>query len=416
MLFLAFRHLRARKSQTILTLMGIILGTMAFVVISGMMLGFREYLIAQLLDNDAHIHISAREDVLEPHTLDTSFFPKAGYVHWIIPPSGNKNSPKIQNPTGWYQLLVSDPRVVAFSPQFTTQIILSKGGISVSSRLIGVEAEKQSQVTNLANHMTVGKFTDIAGGGNRLILGEDLLKKLGSRVGDTLMVSNGTQAPIPFKVSGSFSVGMKNIDEGTVYGAINDAQAISLRPSHINEISVKITDVNQAAEIASGWSKLSQELVQSWDQVNANFFSVFKIQDAVRYMMTGSILIVAGFSIYNILNMVITQKRQEIAILRSMGYEQNDIVVLFLVQGIILGIVGGSLGVLIGYFACKGLSKVPFAGGTMGRGSGTMMVSFNPKIYLSGVILSVLASIVASWLPARVAGKMTPIDIIRSES
>ena len=104
------------------------------------MLGFREYLITQLLDNDAHIHISAREDILETHSLDSAFYPKALYVHWIIPPSGNKNSPRIQNPTGWYKLLQHDPRVIAFSPQFTTQIIIAKGGSTVSSRLVGVDA------------------------------------------------------------------------------------------------------------------------------------------------------------------------------------------------------------------------------------------------------------------------------------
>jgi lipoprotein-releasing system permease protein len=416
MIFLAFKHLFSRKRQTILTLLGIILGTVAYVVISGMMLGFREYLIQQLIDNDAHIHIEAKQVMLETHSLDEAFFPKAAYINWLIGPSGLKNNPRIINPQLWYDILENDPRVIAYSPQLTTQVILTKGGASTTTKLVGVTPSKQQQVTAISSYMIEGNFNDISGGGNRLAIGTDLLKKLGARVNDTIRVSNGKSEPVPFKIIGSFSTGIRNIDEGLIYGNLTDTQAINGTPSQINEIAVRVYDVNAAASMATQWNKLSDDHIQSWDQLNSNIFSVFKIQDVVRYMMTASILIVAGFSIYNILNMVVSQKRKEIAILRSMGYEKMDIVTLFLIQGVILGILGGLIGIAFGYLASKGLSKVPFGVTPMGKGTGTIMVSFNPRIYIIGALLSSFAAIFASWLPARAAGTMTPIDIIRQES
>jgi len=416
MIFLAFKHLASRKQQTFLTLLGIILGTTAYIVISGMMLGFREYMIQQLLNNDAHIHISAKQVMLETHSLDNDFFPNAAYINWLIGPSGLKNNPRIINPQGWYALLDHDPRVAAYSPQLTTQVILTKGGTSETTRLIGVNPIKQQRVTAIADYMTIGKFDDISGGGNRLVVGSELLRKLGAKVYDTIWVSNGKGALSPFKVIGSFSTGIMAIDQAVIYGNLTDTQAINGTPSQINEIAVRVFEVYKAKAMATQWSKLTDDYVQSWDQLNANIFSVFKIQDVVRYMMTFSILIVAGFSIYNILNMVVTQKRKEIAILRSMGYEQKDIVQLFLVQGVALGLVGGIIGVGLGYIGCVALSKVPFVGGSMGKTNGTMMVSFNPLIYFLGAFLSSVAAVIASWLPARSAGTMTPIDILRQES
>jgi len=413
MFFLALRQLLSRKKQTILTILGILLGTLAYIIISSMLLGFREFLIDQLLNNDAHIRITARQDELTEHSLDQAFYPQK-LVHWLTPPSGFKNSPRIQNPQGWYQRLKADPRVVAFSPQLNTQILMTRSGISVSARMIGSNPDQQLQVTTLGTYMTEGQFTDIGSGSNRLVAGTALLQKLGARVGETVWISSGKKAPLPFKIVGAFQVGIRTLDETTVFGSLSDAQALNNTPSDITDIAIRIKEVSQAKSMAQTYRQLDSEQVQSWDEVNANFLAVFKIQDSVRYMMTVSILIVAGFSIYNILNMVVNQKRKEIAILRSIGFEPKDIIKLFLIQGLILGLIGGLLGLGFGWIASFLLSKVPFPGSPLTSG-GTLMMSFTPSIYIIGFILSISSSLLASWLPARAAGKLSPIDIIRSE-
>lgn len=416
MWLLAWRHLIARKRQTILTLIGILLGTAGYVVISGFMLGFREYFVDQLVNNDAQVRISAREDLLTAHSLDHAFFPSLSGVIWRVSPSGRKSDPKIDNPEGWYRRLDADRRIAAYSPQLTTQVIVSKAGTSTSVRLLGVQSKSQAKVTNIARYVTKGDFMGLASGGNRLVVGDELLQKLGARYHETIWISNGKSPAVPFKIVGVFHAGVKVLDEGTVFGALSDAQKINGTPNQINEIAIKLVDLSQAASLATAWSLSSKDRVESWDQINQNLLEVFKIQDRTRYMMTMAIVLVASFGIYNILNMVVSQKRKEIAILRTMGYESFDVIKLFLIQGVALGVTGGFLGVVVGYGFCWYLSTLPFVGGTMGTGPGRMSVSFDPMIYVIGFFMSVIVSIFASALPARLAGRMSPIDIIRSES
>lgn len=413
MLYLALRHLIVRRKQTVFTLLGVVLASLSFVVISGFFLGFQEFLIDQLLNNDAHIKISAKEEFVNDRAYDKEFYPDSSHVFWISPPGGKNDNASILNPQGWYKRLEADPRVIAYSPQMTAQVFMSRASTSVSGRLIGSDPSRQSKVTNIQDYMISGKFNDIAGGGNRVILGDEYLRSLGSRVGETVLVSNGRGSPTPFKVVGSFHTGIRSLDLGVAFAAIQDVQKINNTPSQVNEIAIRVVNIDDAGAMANQWSKVSVENVKSWDQINANILNVFNIQNATRYMMVFVIILVAGFGIYNILNMVVNQKRREIAILRSMGFEQNDIVFLFLSQGLVLGLFGGLLGLILGYFVCLFLETIPFGGGPVGGGTGLLRISFKISIYVFGLLLSVVSASLASYIPARAAGKMTPIDIIR---
>jgi lipoprotein-releasing system permease protein len=272
---------------------------------------------------------------------------------------------------------------------------------------------QQLKVTNIQDYMKIGQFTAIASGGNRVLLGEGLMQKLGTRLGETIQISSGKDFPRPFKVAGMFKTGVKTMDDTTAFASLTDVQRINLTPNQVSDIAVRIVNPLKALDMAVSWSTFVQERVQSWDQINANIFNVFKIQDATRFFVTGVILIVAGFGIYNILNIVVSQKRRDIAILRSMGFEKQDVLQLFFLQGLVLGVVGAFVGQIIGYLICRYLSTIPFGGGPLG-GSGYLNISFRLDTYIFGWILPVAVSIVAAILPARAASKLTPIEIIRA--
>jgi len=412
MWFLAFKHMFARPKQSLMTLLGIVFGSAAFVTISGFMLGFRGFLLEQLVNNDAHIKISAKEDFLNPAEFNKNFFSNFEHVFWVVPPSGRRDLDHISNLQGWVRRLKSDHRIVAFSPQLSSQAIISLASAKATAQIIGSDPQKQAQISNVSANMLKGSFFDIGKGGNRIILGSGLAQKLGAQVGQTVQVNMGNSAPIPFKVVGLFRIGIKNIDDARAYGFLPDVQKLSQRPNEVNEIGLRVRDFNQAASIATDLKSISEEQVQSWDQINENFLSVFRIQDATRYMMIAVILIVAGFGIYNILNMTVNQKKKEIAILRSIGFESDDIVKLFLTQGIVFGATGGVVGLVIGFFICNYLETIPFGGGAMG-GSGYLMISFEPSIYFFGFSLGFAASSIASYLPAKSASRLLPIEIIR---
>ncbi|MEZ4815291.1 MAG: FtsX-like permease family protein [Bdellovibrionota bacterium] len=412
MMFLSLKHLLSRKKQSFLILVGITIGTAAFVAFSGMMLGFQTKLLEQLVNNEAHIRISAREDFLSAETMNS--FSDATHVFWSLPPSGRKDSERIEFPVAWFKRLSKMEEVVAYSPQVNVNVLFKKGKVAKAGRFVGSNPEKQVLVTNIEKYITEGSFKKIGNSGNRIIVGKDLLKNLGTRIDETLLISSGAGTPRPFKIVGVFETGVKAVDESTVYGSLNDAQQVRGAPSEITEIAVRLKDPYSAPKIAEKLSLTSLEKVRPWQETSASILSVFKTQDVVRYSVTIAIIIVAGFGIFNILSILVTQKRRDIAILRSIGFLPKDIVKLFFNQGLILGILGGILGLLLGYILCFFIGKIPVEPGRMGSNSGTMVISYDVAIYVKAFAMSLISAVVSSILPAREAASLDPMDIIRT--
>ncbi len=414
MIFLAIRYLLEKKKQTFFTLLGVFFGTMAYVSVSGFFVGFQGYMVDQLVNNSAQIHIQARQDTLHEHQLDKIFYKdNFSHVFWASRPSGVLGYQGVQNPQEWYKGLSADPRVEAYSPLITVGGLLTISKISLSANLIGCIPSQQSKVTRIADYMVEGRFNDVASGGHRIILGDELMKRLGGAIGQYILISVGTFAPVPFKIVGRYATGNRGADL-QAYGALEDIQILRRTPNRVSEIAVRLKDYTQSPYIAKNWSMIAPELTESWEQQNANILSVFKIQNALRFSMIMTVLIVAGFGIYNILNMTVNQKRQDIAILRSMGYDTFDIIALFFSQGVILGTLGAFFGVIAGYIFCRYLQTIPFMTITSANPQGHLHISLNPKIYIQACLLALFAASLASILPARAAGKLTPIDIIRS--
>ena len=413
--FLAIRYLLARKKQTILTLIGIILGTAGYVTISGIMLGFQDYLLDQFINNDCHIRIKARDEAINEKNIRSLLFKVEETPNWITPPAGRKGEDTINNVPSWKDRLLHDSRVESFALQLQVPVLLQFGKVNLAVRMIGIKPEDQLRVSSIERYITHGSFKGLDRGAGQILIGEPLLEKLGARINDSILVSLGKRGTLPFKVIGTFRFGMRPTDEGLIYAPLVDVQSLAHQPSRISDITVRLHEVDQSSSVAEDLSSHGLEQVESWEQANESTLSVFKTQDIVRYAMTVSILVVAGFGIFNVLSMAVTQKRKEIAILRSIGFEPSDIVNLFLFQGSILGLFGGALGVVIGAVICRYLSTLDVGSGRA-FGSGHMIISFAPRIYILGFGIAVAASVFSAFLPARSAGKLHPMEIMRSES
>lgn len=409
MFFLAFRHIFARPKQSLLTLLGVALGTTAFITFAAIMTGFQTFIIDQLVNNDAYVKISAKEKMVTEQDLNVSLFKDKSHVFWVTTPSGRQESAKINYPLGWFHKLDRDPRVLAYSPLIGAMVLYIKGGISLSGKLQGVDPVNQAKVTNISNYMISGDYQSLTGGGNRVILGVGLAKKMGSKLSDTILISVGKADSIPFKISGIYKTGIVNIDDSIGYAHLRDVQNALSRPSEITDIAIRLTDVEDAQTFAAEYAAFTDEKVQSWDQSNASILSVFSLQDFIRTFITVAIMVVASFGIYNILNILVNQKRKDIGILRSFGFDPSEIQNLFMVQGLFLGISGGIIGLFFGFLMSLYLSTLRI-GGMMD----TMRVNFSPRLYLMGISMAVGASVLSSYLPARAAGKLNPIDIVRS--
>lgn len=412
MWFLAFRQMFSKKKQTLLIFLGITFGTMIYVIIAGIQYGMRDYLTEQLLNNTAHVLIKGNERKIEKDELRERFFPNVDVVNWLIPPAGKREEARLENPQGWFDRLAADPQVLAYAPRLSVQAILSRGGLKSNVSLTGVIPDKYIQVTSIKDYMVEGSLEDLKIGTNNIIVGSGVMDAIGAQIGQTIRVSTGLGETRPFKVVGVFELGNEQIDKILALSHINDVQTLNRTPGRVSEISISLTNIDLATQKADEWSIYTGDDVQGWQEANAAYMQVIQIQDIVRIVITGALLLVSAFGMYNVLSIMISQKQKEIAILRSIGYGPEKILSLILIQGLTLGIAGGLLGLVIGYGFNVVIDNIDL-GIKIGKGT-SLLVSYRPSIFLTAISAAIVSSLIASYLPARYAAKLTPLDIIRS--
>lgn len=414
MFFLAWRQLMARKKQTLLILLGICFGTLLFVSISGVQLGLRKYITDQLLNNTAHILISGSDRDILPAETTEIFYGNQAKVLWVVPPGGKREDSRLQNFQAWVTRLQQDPDVFDFSPRLSTNAFLVNGKFTASVALIGVVPERHAKLSQVDKYVKEGTFSALKNGGNYLVVGSGVLAKLGARLDQVINVSSSGGVSRPYKIVGVLHYGNQQADDSIAFAYISNVQALTKSPGKVTEVAVALFDVDKASEVAKQWKVFSADKVQDWQEANKAFMEVIKVQDFTRYFITTSILVVAAFGIYNVLTIMIAQKRREIAILRAIGYEPRRILELILYQGGLLGVGGGILGIILGYFLCLWFGSVDF-GFEIG-GSNHLIISYDIGIYITAFVTANVSSLIASFIPAWEASRMTPMDIIRSES
>lgn len=413
MIYLAIRQLLSRKKQSALIFLGISFGTMIYVIIAGLQFGFREYIIEQLLNNTAHVLISGSERTIDQKELRGRFFNEDDFVKWIVPPAGKRDEAKLEYPQGWFDRLRSDVNVVAYAPRLTINAIVSRGNNRKNVSFQGIVPRQQVNITSQEDYMKEGSLLDLSAGANTIVLTSGVMESIGARVGETVRVSTGVGEARPFKVVGKLKMGNEQVDNSLVLGNIRDVQNLNRTPGRVSSIAVSLTDLELSQSVADTWSLFSRDKVQSWQEANAQFMQMIKIQDIMRYIITSAILLVAGFGIYNILTIMIAQKQKEIAILRSIGYAPDKILELFLVQGFVLGFFGGVLGLIFGFVLNQIVGSIDL-GFEIGK-SNHLLISYQPSIFVTAMFAAQVAAAIASYLPARAASRLTPLEIIRAE-
>ena len=151
---------------------------------------------------------------------------------------------------------------------------------------------------------------------------------------------------------------------------------------------------------------------EDWETANATFLTGVIIRNILTYSVSITLLVVAGFGIYNILNMTIHNKMKDIAILKAMGFAGGDVKQIFMIQSLVIGFVGSAMGLVIGYGLSYLISKAPFDGGDF-VSLDHFPVNFDPKYYVIGIVFGVATTALAGYMPSRKASKLDPIEILR---
>jgi len=214
---------------------------------------------------------------------------------------------------------------------------------------------------------------------------------------------------------GIFQSGVKDFDNVQSYASINTVQKILSVPSdYITSIQVKLKDILQAPAVAAAYQQLYETDAEDIQTANSQFETGSSIRTLISYSVGITLLIVAGFGIYNILNMMIFEKMDSIAILKATGFSGKDVKSIFIYIAISIGIFGGLMGLVLGFGLSALIDQIPFNTASLPT-IATYPINYNPNFYIIGIIFSFITTYFAGWFPARKASKIDPVVIIRGK-
>lgn len=407
---IALGHLRKRKRQTTVSILGVALGVGFFIGINALMRGFQQYFVSQIIDVAPHIVIKDEFRLASPQPAFAAFPTGAVTVSGVKPkdePRGIRNA----------RARLADIEAIAglaAAPTLQGQVILRYGTRDVPVSLYGIDPERERRVTNIEKDMVQGRLKDLRSTANALIVGSGVADRLGAVLGDTISVVSPRGVTLSMKITGVMRTGINSIDSGQAFALLKTAQVLQDRSNVVNQIRIRLADVSRAEPLARRIEKQIRYRTESWEETNSNVLSLFVIQNSIMYSVVGAILLVAAFGIYNIISTVVFEKTRDIAILRSMGFAQRDILAIFLAEGVIVGILGGIAGAFVGMGLIELMAQVRFANaGTMMGGRGGFILARDTWPYFAGGAFAIVASAVAALIPARRAARLNPVDIVR---
>ncbi|HAA18521.1 MAG TPA: ABC transporter permease, partial [Cytophagales bacterium] len=243
-----------------------------------------------------------------------------------------------------------------------------------------------------------------------VIVGIGMAQKLGLQLNDNLVVMTGEGITRNFRVIGIFETTMAGADNSKAYTRINSArQLLSKNQGYVTDIQVNMQDFEQADAAAEQLADRLPYQVESWKVANGQLDAGNELRNIIAIAVSLTILLVAGFGIYNIMNMTVNEKIKEIAILKAMGFAGRDVVQIFLSQSLIIGLLGGLVGMGLGYVVSAIVNHVPFEIATLT----TLPVAFRPIDYAMAISFGLVTTFVAGYLPAKKASQVDPVSIIR---
>lgn len=408
---IGLRYTRAKRRNhfisfiSVVSMIGLVLGVTALITVLSVMNGFERELRERILGMASHATIQAFDGSLQD---------------WAAVAQ---------------RVETGDPRVLAAAPYVSGEAMLSAFG-NISGALIrGIDPAAEQRVAKIGEHVIRGRLESLEAGAFRVILGNELALQLGLRVGDSvvLMAPQASVTPagvLPrmrrFEVAGMFEVGMYEFDRGTAFIHLDDARAVFQTGDGVTGLRLRLSDLMQAGvvsrEVAQSLDGLFR--VSDWTQQHANLFRAIQMEKVVMFIILSLIVAVAAFNIVSTLVMLVTDKQSDIAILRTLGLKPISVMLVFIVQGVVIGTVGVVLGVIGGVSLALNIDVVvPFierVTGTQFLAADVYYISDLPSelrvedvVRISGLafVLTLLATLFPAWRAARTR----PAEALRYE-
>ncbi|MGE4221086.1 MAG: ABC transporter permease, partial [Alphaproteobacteria bacterium] len=339
-LHIALTHLRGRLRQTVISVIGVATGVAFFTAMSSLLQGSQQDLVDKIIDATPHVLVSDEFRAPPPQPAEIRFADAAVMLAGQKPETELRG---IRNPHGRLAEIEAMPGVTA-APLLRGPLVLRHGGKDESGVLVGIEPERFRHVSDLEDDMRQGVLDDLYTASNGVIIGSGMSEALSANLGDTLTATAPAGNTMLLTVVGIFHTGVAAADDSEVYTLLKRAQVLQGRPNVVNQIRLRLEDVHRAKAVAETVERRHGYRAVSWEEANEQILELFVVRNAIMYTVVSAILVVAGFGIFNVISTITYEKARDIAILKSLGFEERDITRVFLVQGLAVGICGAILG------------------------------------------------------------------------
>ncbi len=408
LIYIALKHLFARKRQSLVSVMGIVLGVAFFLAISSLMQGSEKDFIARLVDNAPHITISDEFRTSRIQPVQTLYGEGAIEIRHVKPLTETRG---IRGFTQIIEELKATPGTAA-SPVMAGQALVNFAGKDFGITLNGMIPSEVNTVSTIEKYMVAGSINELIANSDGIIIGAELARKLSLSLNDNITIASTAGQVRIFKIQGIFRTGRAGYDETQAFASIKRVQALLGRSNRANVIIVKLADFASARTLATQIEQRIGYKSVSWQESSEDIISALAIRNIIMYAVVSAVLVVAAFGIYNVISTVVMEKQRDIAILKSMGFHAKDIRSIFLTQGFTLGVAGCVLGLPLGMIFMLALGQIRFKppGGTEII---QMPIDWSAPQFLIAAGFAMCAAMLAALLPARKAASVHPVDILR---
>lgn len=397
---LATRFMREGRMQTALIISGVALGVSVIVFISALISGLQTNLFRRTLDYQAQIVIRPQEEVAR------SLRSTAGAeLATLVQPRAQR----LRSVDQWQTVrkaLEALPEVVVVAPVLAGAGFVVRGDANKAISLVGIEPRSYLQLIALRPQMVEGS-AEVSSAD--ILIGTELGKILGVGLGDKLIVQTANAASATLSVSGVFDFGNKGVNERSVYVALRTAQNLLNLPGGVSSLELNLRqpfDAETVAQIVRAQTGLD---VESWIELNAQFFSALQAQSMSNNIIRFFVGLTAALGIASVLVVSVVQKSKEIGILRATGSSRTQILRVFLLQGAMMGLFGSLLGSVAGWAFLMSWRAIAINA----DGTPMFVIEFDSLLFVWAALGATLVGTLAAVFPARTAARLDPAVAIR---
>ena len=397
---LATRLLLEGRAQTLLIVTGIAVGVAVIIFLTALIGGLQAQIINRTLGTQAHIRISAPDDVARPLRSDR----EQALVSRI-----DQRAQRLQSVDQWQRIedgLAGFGEITAISPLASGPALARRGAASRSVVLMGIEPARYVRIVPVPDSVTEGRWRIV---GNDIAIGTQLAADLGARLGDRIRLDAGDGRSDVFTIVALFELGVRDLDARFVYLSMKPAQSLLDLPGGATSIDLRVTEIFEADRVAQRIAARLGVQAESWMALNSNILDALAAQSMSTNLIKIFVALSAAFGIASVLAVSVVQRGREIGILRAMGARRPQVLRIFVLQGALVGLIGAAVG---GLFGGGLLALWEFMGlARSGRGAFPLMVT--PQMFLGAAALATVVGMLSAMAPARRAARLDPVEAMR---